>query len=517
MIRRPDLRWVLTELWLRRGVEGDAAAAEAALRAQRGDESPMVVRVLVGAGAWVAALLLALLVGLLELFEPPAGFVVGPSAVGAGWALHRSAGAASVFRGQIALSVSIAGHVLLWVLLVEELGGDSGTAVAAVLMAASLWLWDDPVHRFASAVGLAAVPLVMKGGPDNAPAALWAGALAVGLAVAVEAEVVWQRSRVADGRAAGLQAPVMWALAATLVALLALLDCDAPVRWALSAAMGSTLAVVLWRAGREAEASRGSLAVALGAVALGTALTAGVPGVMAAALAIVLGARRAHPVLLSGGIVALIGFVVLFYRQLDGSLLFKAGAMFGAGAVLLAGAGWASRALTRGGAVEGEAAPPRRWVAIGLVAVVGAIGWMVVGKERVLASGRVVLLELAPVDPRSLMQGDYMVLRYGMALRLDLDTWPADGRLVLRLGGDGVATLVGRDTGQPLGEGEVWLRYRIRQREMRLGAESFFFAEKQGHVYENARYGELRVAPDGDAVLVGLRDGRARPLGERLE
>ena len=34
--------------------------------------------------------------------------------------------------------------------------------------------------------------------------------------------------------------------------------------------------------------------------------------------------------------------------------------------------------------------------------------------ERLLASGETLYLELAPVDPRSLMQGDYMRLRYAV-------------------------------------------------------------------------------------------------------
>ena len=36
-------------------------------------------------------------------------------------------------------------------------------------------------------------------------------------------------------------------------------------------------------------------------------------------------------------------------------------------------------------------------------------------KEHTRTSGNLVLLELAPVDPRSLMQGDYMTLRYAIA------------------------------------------------------------------------------------------------------
>ena len=35
--------------------------------------------------------------------------------------------------------------------------------------------------------------------------------------------------------------------------------------------------------------------------------------------------------------------------------------------------------------------------------------------EHAMSSGETVLLELAPVDPRSLMQGDYMRLSYALA------------------------------------------------------------------------------------------------------
>ena len=38
--------------------------------------------------------------------------------------------------------------------------------------------------------------------------------------------------------------------------------------------------------------------------------------------------------------------------------------------------------------------------------------------EHAMSSGETVLLELAPVDPRSLMQGDYMRLSYALARQL---------------------------------------------------------------------------------------------------
>src|SRR3546814_7520410 len=48
--------------------------------------------------------------------------------------------------------------------------------------------------------------------------------------------------------------------------------------------------------------------------------------------------------------------------------------------------------------------------------VLGAVNLQVLQKQRVLDDGRTVLLALRPVDPRSLIQGDYMVLRYAEAL-----------------------------------------------------------------------------------------------------
>ena len=50
-----------------------------------------------------------------------------------------------------------------------------------------------------------------------------------------------------------------------------------------------------------------------------------------------------------------------------------------------------------------------------LVLILGLVNLSIVGKEKHLSDGRAVYLELAPVDPRSLMQGDYMALRFAIA------------------------------------------------------------------------------------------------------
>ena len=53
------------------------------------------------------------------------------------------------------------------------------------------------------------------------------------------------------------------------------------------------------------------------------------------------------------------------------------------------------------------------------VLMLAAVNWGIYSRERLLAEGRVVMLELAPVDPRSLMQGDYMTLNFQLARQIE--------------------------------------------------------------------------------------------------
>jgi uncharacterized membrane-anchored protein len=157
----------------------------------------------------------------------------------------------------------------------------------------------------------------------------------------------------------------------------------------------------------------------------------------------------------------------------------------------------------------------RRWIfGLATVAVLVAMNFMILQKEGVLRSGTRMYLRLAPRDPRSLMQGDYMALNYEMTNAFRRDPPRSDGHLVVTLDPNGVATFVRFHDRTPFAAGERLLRYRSRG-QVRLGAESFFFQEGHADLYANARYGELRVAPSGDSVLVGLADEKLKRLGSR--
>ncbi|MES2102425.1 MAG: GDYXXLXY domain-containing protein [Pseudomonadota bacterium] len=155
-------------------------------------------------------------------------------------------------------------------------------------------------------------------------------------------------------------------------------------------------------------------------------------------------------------------------------------------------------------------------VAATVLLVLAAVNFSIYGREQLLANGRVVLLELAPVDPRSLMQGDYMALRFKIANDAFRDK-PAgelkDGRMLAALDEHGVASFRRLADGTPPAAGEVLLRYRVRNSLPKFATNAFFFQEGQAAAYQNARYGEFRVAADGDMILTALRAADFTVLG----
>lgn len=147
-------------------------------------------------------------------------------------------------------------------------------------------------------------------------------------------------------------------------------------------------------------------------------------------------------------------------------------------------------------------------------------------KERLLASGAVVILELAPVDPRSLMQGDYMALNYALtqplqqALYQQRDTCretqtacpSASGHIVIHLDEQQRAIGAVFDQGQPLQAGEKVMQYHLSSGLLRIGTPSYFFQEGHAERFASARYGEFRVADDGTALLTYLLDENGKRI-----
>lgn len=144
-----------------------------------------------------------------------------------------------------------------------------------------------------------------------------------------------------------------------------------------------------------------------------------------------------------------------------------------------------------------------------------AVNYGIYRKEQLLAHGRTVLIELAPVDPRSLMQGDYMALRYRLEepARALLPAGVRDGYLILRVAENGVAEMQRFSPRPDPAADELALRLRVRNDHLKLASNAFFFQEGTADRYRSARYGLFRVGANGEALLTGLCDERLQRLG----
>jgi len=142
-----------------------------------------------------------------------------------------------------------------------------------------------------------------------------------------------------------------------------------------------------------------------------------------------------------------------------------------------------------------------------------AVNWQIVKNENLRRTGAEVLLPLRPVDPRSLMQGDYMVLQYAILP----DKAPDVGTVVLSIDENRMAKFQRLDDGTPLRPNEQRLRYKKSSKtgRVRFGIESFFFQEGDQSLYSAAKFAIVRVSPEGDAFLTGLADDKSK-LIQRL-
>ena len=133
--------------------------------------------------------------------------------------------------------------------------------------------------------------------------------------------------------------------------------------------------------------------------------------------------------------------------------------------------------------------------------------------EQTLTTGQTVILQLAPVDPRSIMQGDYMALAFAVDRALPDDA-AQYSYAWLSLSEQGVASLYSLSNDLPTQDAVIGLLLRQRDGIVSVGPNGFFFAEGSAAVYEAARYGLFKVDSSGKALLTALLDENLQLLGE---
>ena len=155
------------------------------------------------------------------------------------------------------------------------------------------------------------------------------------------------------------------------------------------------------------------------------------------------------------------------------------------------------------------------------ISILVAVNYAIWQKEQLLIHGKTVILALAPVDPRSLMQGDYMRLRFQAEQDMQRflpnkkENSVADGYVIVSLNEQHIGEVqsVVSELPPTLAVNQWPLRYRIRAGELRFATNAFFFQEGHADDYAQARYGEFKVNNDGEMLLANLRGQHLEVLG----
>lgn len=506
--RRPDLDALLTRLG---GVPRDRLPDQLT---RPGGGVPWFLWAISALGAFLSGLLL--LAAIFLLLEPlghdhleVTGFLAG----------------AAVFAAAAVLELRLRHHGSLFLhtlILTLVMGGAMAMVLATLVGAPSLWIgallaWAltllvtpllrAPLLTMTGAAGAMTITLAAIYERAWSVLSPWqtmgvAAVTALGVAVALALLLAPPR-RAPDLRPAAVAmavVPVIFLQNEPMLSAAALLG-TAP--YALAALAGLWRLVSPWR-------------WALLAVPL-LALAALSPGAAGALLALVLAFTLGNRWLAALGVVGLVAALSHLYYSLDITLLEKSAVLAAAGLVTLAGWGLLGSGPRRPLAVPMRLAwADGRGALLGTVAglalVLGTFVWQVRSNEAIRTDGVELHVALAPADPRSLLQGDYMALAYDQERlvppgqrRADL---PARGVLVVRRDPETLEVQALRlhdPAGPPLAADEHLLAYWTRWGWLVVGAESYFFQEGTGRPLEGASHGVLRVAADGTALLVGLR------------
>ena len=174
----------------------------------------------------------------------------------------------------------------------------------------------------------------------------------------------------------------------------------------------------------------------------------------------------------------------------------------------------------------------RLWAAIVAVAAVqtAVLAWMVLDRVRLLENGREVIVDVVPIDPRSLFRGDYVRFNYDFS-RVGhelLQQQPQRGRpvyVLIRQDQAGKWQAVAASASPPARTGAAdvllkgkadrwWSPNRQHPLSVRYGIESYFVPEGEGRSLEKM-VGEKRISvvlavgTDGTAAIKGiLADGK---------
>ncbi|NEU30875.1 DUF2157 domain-containing protein [bacterium LRH843] len=217
-------------------------------------------------------------------------------------------------------------------------------------------------------------------------------------------------------------------------------------------------------------------------------------------------------------IVLLFWFAYLVYKYYDivWKLLHKSFALLIIGFVFLIAATMFDKELKKGGTRKRQSVMTKIPVVITIILQLAFTFYQYNANENMLANGELITLKLEPLDPRSLLQGDYVRLNYDISQIKELTDQFQPGEkltLVLSPNEDGYHDYAGVYQYK----GEFNIPYELKDLDILMnakihswdhivyGIESYFIEEGTGaEVEQKATHALVKVAANGNAILVGV-------------
>ncbi|CAM2887653.1 GDYXXLXY domain-containing protein [Janthinobacterium lividum] len=127
-------------------------------------------------------------------------------------------------------------------------------------------------------------------------------------------------------------------------------------------------------------------------------------------------------------------------------------------------------------------------------------------REQLIKNGQPVFFELRILDPRSLMQGDYMSLNFFNDTSSDINyAYQTPLRIVATRDARNIGTMLRLHQDETLASNEFLIEIHRKNSRLVMASNAWFFKEGNGERWWQARYGEFRVMPNGKIILVNLR------------
>ncbi len=210
-------------------------------------------------------------------------------------------------------------------------------------------------------------------------------------------------------------------------------------------------------------------------------------------------------------------YAFLFYKYYDiaWSLVHKSITLLVAGLLILV----ITRAVSRKYTQTTDEEPTfiaSRWKLIWLVVIlmVSFVTYNGVKNEVAIQSGKEIRLALAPVDPRSMLQGDYVTLRYDISTLSEGTELPANKKIKVVLSPTskgpyeygGYYKVEGKwnKPYEPSGDDIVVNGLTYSDHDVQYGIESFFIPEGTGLEFDDKTMAIIRVGENGNALLIDL-------------